>query len=460
MTPVAIDRAGGAAPGSSTSAAGAGAGLGEAGGLSITQISSTDCRGGAAKAAYRLHRALAGVVGRSRMFVAQRFGSDLEVIEHNPARPGPVALGRMLFQIGRRLNHVPQDKTFAYFSSDRAPTGRRFASQLPPSDLINLHWVADMMDYRALPALAERAPLVWTFHDMNAFTGGCHYTGGCERFLGRCGTCPQLEKAGESDLSRRVLERKSRIFAEIAPERLALVCPSRWLAGEVGRSAVCRRFDVRVIPNGIDLEEFSPLERAEARRRLDLPPEAKIVLFVADSITDQRKGLALILAAVQRLRRVPGLAFVALGRGRIPAPDGVAIRQIGPWEDSANLRLAYSAADVFAIPSQQDNLPNTVLEAMACGTPVVGFSIGGIAEAVVDGRTGLLVPPGDVDALAAGLRQVLEDAAWQRSLAAESRARAEREYSSRLQALRYAALYGELAAAGAGRKARAAGSGR
>lgn len=413
--------------------------------LAVTQISTTDLWGGAARAAHRLHRTLGAAGVMSHLLVARRYGNDPGVVEYNPLAPAPAFLGRGYFRLVRRWHRPPFEKAGAYFSLDRTLTGGRLLSQIPPSDVVNLHWVADLLDYRSLPALAARTPIVWTFHDMNAFTGGCHYSGWCQRFTGRCGSCPQLvTSTGDGDMTRRVLERKEAILTRVPRSRLVVVSPSEWLARETRRSHLFGEFDARVIPNGLDLHEFRPMERAEARRRLNLPPDAPIVLFVADLIEDRRKGLRLLLKAFQRIRPIPGLLLVTIGRGGCGPIPPHASRHLGSLSDSEDLRAAYSAADAFTIPSLQDNLPNTILESMACGTPVVGFSAGGVGEAVVDGETGLLAPTGDFEALAAALQRVLEDRPLQRRLGQNARARVQREYAIELQARRYAALYAEL----------------
>jgi glycosyltransferase involved in cell wall biosynthesis len=414
--------------------------------LRVTQVSTTDVRGGAARAAHRLHRMLGPAGVLSHMLVAQRFSDDPDVVEYNPFSPAPSVMGRTFFRLCRRLHRPSIHKAGAYFSPDWSLSGWRLLSQLPECDVVNLHWVADLLDYRLLPQLAERLPIVWTFHDMNAFTGGCHYSGLCERFVDRCGSCPQLmTTTNDADLTRGVLERKRQVLRRVPRSRLTVVSPSRWLAQEARRSALFRDFDIRVIPNGIDLAEFRPMERSEARRRLQLPPDARIVLFVADLVVDRRKGLRLLLKAFQEIRDVPDLLLVTLGRGGHDAPTPHATRHLGSLHDSEDLRAAYSAADAFAIPSLQDNLPNTILESMACGTPVVGFEAGGVREAVVDGTTGLLAPTGDFSALAAALYRILGDRGLQATLSRQARIRVEREYAIDLQARRYAALYQELA---------------
>ncbi len=280
---------------------------------------------------------------------------------------------------------------------------------------------------------------------MNAFTGGCHYSGTCERYIAQCGACPQLKtSSGENDMTRRIWNRKRRIFERISPDRFTIVCPSRWLAREAGRSNLCHRFHTHVIPNGVDPLDYYPIERTEARRRFNLPAGARIVLFVADQIEDRRKGFRFLLKAINAIRAIPGLLLVTLGRGDTSFLTGPLFRHLGPINDLSGMRSAYSAADVFAIPSLQDNLPNTVLESMACGTPVAGFDAGGVGEAVIDGQTGLLAATGDDTAFAINLRSILEDQLLQWTLGRESLARIGREFTVALQARRYAALYREI----------------
>ncbi|MGH7945905.1 MAG: glycosyltransferase [Opitutaceae bacterium] len=413
--------------------------------IRVTQISTTDVRGGAARAAHRLHRMLGPAGVSSHMFVAQRFSDDPAVVEYNPFSPAPSVVGRAFFRLSRRLHRPSVDKAGAYFSPDWSLTGWRLVSQLPDCDVVNLHWVADMFDYRSLPQLAARHPIVWTFHDMNAFTGGCHYSGLCDRFIDRCGSCPQLmTTTNDADLTLRVMERKRQVLARVPRSRLTVVSPSHWLAQEARRSTLFRDFDVRIIPNGIDVREFHPIPRAEARRRLNLPMDARIVLFVADLVIDRRKGLRLLLKAFQEIKDIPGLLLVTLGRGGYDAAGAPPTRHLGSLHNSEDLCAAYSAADAFAIPSLQDNLPNTILESMACGTPVVGFAAGGVREAVLDGVSGLLAPTGDFGALAAALYRILGDRALQSTLSRQARLRVEREYAIGLQAQRYASLYQEL----------------
>ncbi|HVW22537.1 MAG TPA: glycosyltransferase family 4 protein [Opitutaceae bacterium] len=420
-------------------------------------ISTNDVRGGAAKCAARLHDALPGVGVRSRLLVANRARSEPDILEYNPVAPAPRALGRLVFRLARRLYRPSVRRTGGFFSFDRAPIGRRLLGQLPPCDLVNLHFVADLFDPRLLPHLAEAVPVVWTLHDMNPFTGGCHYSDGCERYTAGCGSCPQLRLSdGPRDLTHRCLARKRSALERVSAERFAVVASSRWMAAAAGRSSLLGRFDVHHIPSGVDTEDFRPMPRDQARRRFGLPEDARIALFVAEVVSDRRKGLQLLPAAAEAAADLPGTLFVTIGQGAA----GENFRHLGSLRDTESLRAAYSAADVFVLPSLEDNFPNTMIEAMACGTPVVGFATGGIPDAVHDGATGLLAPTGDGAALAAQVRRVLAHQGLRRSLGCEARYLVEQEYNIHLHARRYATLYeqmlGEQAAVGRKKEARGA----
>ncbi|MHC4503855.1 MAG: glycosyltransferase family 4 protein, partial [Planctomycetota bacterium] len=337
------------------------------------------------------------------------------------------------------------------FHDDRSEQGADLLKQLPRADVIHLHWVARFVDYRAfLPAAAERAPLVWTLHDMNPFTGGCHYDRDCGRYRESCGACPQLGSARDGDLSRAVWRRKSSALSRIRAGRLHVVANSSWLADESRSGPLLGRFPTSVIQLGLDGEVFKPGDRRCARRVLGVPAEARVILFVAHSVDSRRKGFALLVEAVRSLEGSENLFLLSVGRGRPEAPVGKArAMHLGYVGNDTFLSAAYNAADVLAIPSLQEAFGQTACEAMACGTPVVGFDAGGIPDMVRPGVTGLLVPVGDTAALARAIGGLLGDDAKREEMAAACRKVAVEEYSLELQARRYAELY-ERILSGAG----------
>jgi glycosyltransferase involved in cell wall biosynthesis len=410
--------------------------------LRVVHLSTTDVSGGAALAAHRLHQALPDHAVHSTMFVASKRGEDAGVVEFQPAFGGPRALNQFLFRgarhVQRQFLRFPKG---TFMTHDWAFLGGLVERQLPESEIVHLHWAADLLDFRVLARLATRVPVIWTFHDMNAFTGGCHYTRGCDRFAGECGACPLLDSSDPGDVTYRVLRRKVAALRAVPESRLTIASPSRWMAAEARRSTVFGRFPIEVIPNGVDVQTFRPLERSELRRQLGFSPADRVILFVAEKLGDPRKGRAELEQAIAQIAHLPNLKVLTLGNGVGENMQGPMYRHLGSLHDAVKICEAYNAADVFVIPTLQDNFPNTVLEAMASGTPVVGFATGGVVDAVLDGVCGLLAPTGDVAGFAANITRALLDDALRIAMSDAARIRAVECYSLERQAAACASLY-------------------
>lgn len=410
----------------------------------VAVVSTADLAGGAARSAHRLYKGLRAIGHPARMRVLDKRDPDPDVIASARAPFARTLEAHARSWLFARVQAPARPSGHEMFTPDPWPPGRGALRDLEGFDVLNLHWVAGYLDSRALAALcAARRPLALTLHDMNMFTGGCHYDESCGRFAAACGACPQLGARAQDDLSARILARKIAAFAAAEPARVRVVAPSRWLAAEAKRSAALGRFRVDTIPYGLDLSVYSPGDKAAARAALGVPPDAPVVLFVAHRVDNARKGMARVIDALRPLADLPGLTLLSVGEG---GAIDVPVRHVplGPIGDEARMALAYRAADVFAIASAQDNLPNTALEALACGTPVVGTRAGGIPDMVRDGRTGYAVPLGDTRGFAEALRRVLTDRSLAASLGREARAVAEAEYALEIQARAYAALFAEL----------------
>ncbi len=412
--------------------------------MNITLVSTFDLNGGAAQAAHRLHRALRGLGVASQMLVNRRDSDDPDVVRVIPERAEDSAMWSARYAAIRAEEDVyPVLKThqFSPFHGERAPSAAQWLDRLETADVINLHWVRGFVDWDAFfPSQPTTRPVVWTLHDLNPFTGGCHYAGGCVGFTGNCGHCPVLGADMADDLSARVLHRKRTILAR-SRMPLHLVAPSRWIAREAQRSSLFAALPVEVIPNSLELDRFRPIDRDAARAELGLPSEATILLFVAHLLDDRRKGLHRLAAALRHLGPVPGLEVVAVGMGA-PAFDSPVPLTVIPFQASgAHIARLYASADLVVVPSDQDNLPNTVLEALACGRPVVAFPVGGVPDMVSDGETGLLARGfGDAD-LAEALVRALQARPHWLALGEAGRRQVERENAPEVQARRYAALF-------------------
>jgi glycosyltransferase involved in cell wall biosynthesis len=283
-------------------------------------------------------------------------------------------------------------------------------------DLVLLHNLhGGFFDLRMLPQLTHRVPVVLRLSDSWLFTGHCACPRGCARWETGCGSCPDLSipPAVERDATALNWRRKQRIFAA---SRVFLAAPSRWLLDRAQRSLLGPAVQgARVVPNGIELDVFTPGSQSAARRRLGIHPDRRVLLFVATSgRTNPYKDFATIRSAVARLSDEGAGAPIELLVVGNPGPDealagGGRIRQLPYCEPRSRLADFYRAADLYVHAAPEESFGLTVAEALACGTPVVAAAAGGISEVVEDGRTGLLVAAGRPDALAAALRSLLDD---------------------------------------------------
>ncbi|NMG33878.1 glycosyltransferase [Azoarcus sp. TTM-91] len=305
--------------------------------------------------------------------------------------------------------------------------------------LVHLHWLASSL-LRVEDLGRIRAPVVWTLHDTWAFTGGCHYTGDCGGFQSRCGRCPQLGSERDDDLSREIWLRKQKAYGEL---NLTVVAPSRWLAELARRSSLFAGRRIEIIPNGLDTDVFCPLDKAAAKTFLGIDAAHPVLLFGAQWLTDRRKGGDLLAAALAKIEFPCTLLTFGEGQLALTTNPNLAVRSLGSLSDDVSLALMYSAADVFLCPSREDNLPNTVAEAMACGTPCVAFDANGLPDMVTHQVDGWLAKAFDPEDLARGIRWILSHPQPE-VLRNAARAKAVAEYSLDVMSARYAALYSEL----------------
>ena len=418
----------------------------------VVMLSSTDYMGGASRSAYRLHEGLRRLGCESRMFVGAKVRSDADVQMYQPSTAMPVRLARTLRHL--RLQHeakkygrtTPFESTS--YSDDRTRWNADPMGQIPRADVVHMHWVGGFVDYGAFFWWLPRTmPLVMTLHDMANFTGGCCFDLGCGKFTGECGACPQLGSHDDRDLARRVWRRKRGFYERLRPERVRIVAPCGWIAKEAKGSALLGRFDCRVIPNGLDTNAFQPRERRASRELVGIPMDATVVLFLADNINMYRKGFHVLAKALQQLEATRPVFLLSLGKD--PTPELARFKH-AHFDDITNdrtLSFVYSAADVFVLPSLADNLPNTAMEAIACGTPVAAFDTGGVADMVRPGVTGFLAPSGDAAKLKEAMVELLDHPGMRAEMSENCRRIALAEYDSTIQAKRYIELYGELCAA-------------
>jgi glycosyltransferase involved in cell wall biosynthesis len=404
-------------------------------------ISSSDISGGAARAGYRLHQGLQSIDVDSQMLVQNKQSDDYTVI-------CPVSkIDKGIGKLKPTLDILPLQ---LYPQRDRTPYSVQWlpdkltekVAELNP-DVINLHWING--GYLKIETIAKfKKPIVWTLHDMWAFTGGCHYNGECMNYINFCGTCPQLHSNKEKDLSRWIWKRKAKAWKNL---NLTIVTPSHWLAKCAASSSLLKDMRIEVIPYGLDTKQYKPIEKSVARSILGLPEDKQLILFGAMNATgDPRKGFNLLQSALQKLSQSgwgEQVELVVFGSSQPKNPTklGFKLHYLGRLNDDISLSLVYAAADVFLAPSVQDNLPNTVMESLACGTPCVAFDIGGMPDMIEHQQNGYLAKPFNVEDLAKGIVWVLEDEERLGKLGSNGRAKVEQKFTLEIQANNYLSLY-------------------
>lgn len=379
--------------------------------MKVVHVSTYHTFGGAAIAALRLHHALLSAGIESTVLVQEKerneegveaFANDFFAKKLTLTR---FATERLYFSLKEKEKEVR-------FHFSPLWTGVDISTHplIHQADIIHLHWINfGFLSLNSLEKLfALGKPVVWTMHDMSTFTGGCHYSRDCDKYLSHCHHCPYLRQPSAKDLAFRVFEHKMQLFKH-AP--LTLVSPSQWLADLAKKAATTRHVQAIAIPNLIDTEIFQPKNRKTAKIKLDLSTEKKWILFAGVNTQDPRKGFAYFKEATHLLKdKKEEWGVVVFGKTQPDAMAklGLEVKSLGSLPSHEVVKV-YQAVDVMVVPSLEDNYPNTIIEAMACGTPVVGFDTGGIPEQILHLQTGYVAQLYSAEDLAKGIQFVLEN---------------------------------------------------
>jgi len=408
--------------------------------MKVTSISTADLSGGAARAAYRIHRALVDGGVDSSLRVNQSTSGDWTV--EGPQSKLAKVLAATRATLAARLTKTLKTGNPVIHSPAIVPSRWSKGLNASDADLIHLHWVnGEMLSVADIGKINK--PVVWTLHDMWAFCGAEHVTAD---FRWRDGYKSSNRPSYESgfDLNRWTAARKLKHWKR----PMQIVTPSRWLADCAKQSVLMRDWPISVIPNAIDVEAWQPVSKAQARQLLNLPPGIPLLLFGAwGGTNDHHKGFDLLQASLQHLHgEIPGLELLVFGQlpPKKPLDIGFPVNYSGHLHDIVSLRLLYSAADAMVIPSRIDNLPNTGLEAHACGIPVVAFDTCGLPDIVVHKKTGYLAKAFDSEDLAHGLKWTLQSQMNNNALGNHARERAVALWSYPVISKKYIAMY-ELA---------------
>ncbi|MBD2579003.1 glycosyltransferase family 4 protein [Oscillatoria sp. FACHB-1406] len=403
--------------------------------MNVLHLNQSDIGGGAAIAAYRLHQGLLAKGVESRLLVgAKKTSSDRVAVV-----PRQLKIEAQL----SRLNRIPSLNYLNVISSFNLPQHPFFQE----ADVLNLHNLhTGYFNYLAIPKLAAAKPTVWTLHDLWAFTGHCSHPYDCDRWKIGCGKCPYPDTYPAIQRDNTSIEwRLKRWASHQSP--LAIVTPSHWLMQRAQQSLL-GDLPIHRIPHGIDVEIYAPLETEQCRFVLGIPKGKKVLMFAAENLSDPYKGINLLL---QSLAKLPAslkaeLFLLILGNGgeAIAKAADIENLHLGYTSSDRVKCIAYSAADLFLIPTQADVFSLVALEAMACGTPSVSFAVGGVGDLIRPSVTGYLAQPGDTTDFSRGILQLWEDDTLRDRLSQNCRAIAVSEYSLELQAKRYIQLYQQL----------------
>lgn len=422
--------------------------------MKILQISTCDINGGAARAANRLHRGLREIGQDCRMLVRHKETQDDSVFlvdaKERPENPNEDFFLSAIIQ-PYYIDSNQTELSNTLFSLSYPGYDLSGLPVVQSADIVNLHWVAQYQSLVTLHRLFSLGkPVVWTLHDQWAFTGGCHYSAGCEKYQSDCVECPQMED-DPFNLPAAILKDKLEIFKNAD---LTIVTPSRWMALCARKSKLFKGLKIEVIPNSLETDIYTPLPKPEAKEEIGISPQGITMLFGAIDGSEKRKGFFELVNAIkfclnedvfQKLLQDDKIRLVCFGRPSHELESiGIPFVSLGPLDSDEKIRKAYSAADIFLLPSLEDNLPNTILESMSCGTPVVAFDVGGLPDMVTNGVTGQLVPLSDTRKMGETIIDLIQKPDLRKSMGKEGRKIAEKEYSLSVQAGRYSDLYKEL----------------
>jgi glycosyltransferase involved in cell wall biosynthesis len=411
--------------------------------MKVTLINTSDSGGGAALACRRLMKALELNDTHVEMLV-QKKASDETHIHVNKA-------GKVKVQYDFLAERLPfiffheRDKSVRFaFSTANSGTSIVKQSVISDADILHLHWTnSGFLSINNLKQVLDlKKPVVWTLHDMWTFTGGCHYTGNCDHFLYECGNCPVLKDSGENDISHKGWLKKKSLYEHAG--NIVFVTCSNWLADVARKSSLLRDFRIETIPNPIDTSVFYPKDKSETRAKWNIDPQVKIILFGAANIMDRRKGIRYLVEALDLFKRTyldDTVEIVIFGKNKSfdTAELPYRVHNLSIIQSQSDMAEIYSMADVFVLPSLEDNLPNTIMESMACGTPVVAFNTGGIPDMIDHLENGYLAVYQDAADLANGLEWVFTNK--NADISAKARKKVTENFSNDIVARQYIDLY-------------------
>ncbi|HTI59636.1 glycosyltransferase [Mucilaginibacter sp.] len=414
--------------------------------LKVVHLNTYDGNGGAGRACVRLNRALTDQGIESKVIVHYKFGKNPDIGDFNTnlLQKGYIAATIILERIlaKRYLKALKTPFSFAWF-------GRSVIHHpdVEAADIIHLHWVNHgFLDPKHIAEIAKlKKPVVWTFHDSNAFTGGCHVRYTCDHFKNECGNCPLLKNADPDDQSHKIWKQKRAAYDVL---NFNIVAPSAWMQKSVKESSLMKGKTVEQIPNTLETDIFKPMDKSLAKEKAGFPKDKYILLSgFMPSRKDMHKGTSYLLESLELLKERLGakarnIELVVFGNRNTEDVPEFPFRAsfLGTIGDDERLSVCYAAADAFLIPSLEDNLPYTVMESLSCGTPVIAFTTGGIPDMVKHEYNGYLAEYRSSESFANGMEWMIHHTDRER-LNRNARQTVMEKFSEEVIATRHIELY-------------------
>lgn len=416
--------------------------------MRVLIINTTERQGGPAIAAYRLTEALKDNGIRAKMLVRTKETDRVTTVEAETSLLARLSVKKEQLQLNIH-NRLARSHQFPLHLGSSGEDITRLP-EFRQADVIHLHWINDgMLSLDMLQRILENGkPVVWTLHDMWPFTGICHYAHECESYRSHCQTCPQLNSSRSKDLAFRTFDKKAALFKE---SRIQFVACSHWLQTLAQHSTLLQGYPIACIPNAVNSKVFHPMNRRQCREALRLPIDQRLLLFTSQYVNDHRKGFDYLVEALRQLmvshpEWSQHMALVVVGgdadkvvSAELPLP----VHHLPYISDENRMAKIFNAVDIFTIPSLQDNLPNTVVEAMACGVPCIGFEVGGIPEMIDHLHNGYIAPFKDTGQFAEGIHWLLTEGDYE-MLSREALRKAQKTYSETSVAAAHIAIYNRI----------------
>lgn len=413
--------------------------------MKVLIVNTSELTGGAAVAANRLMNALNNHGVKARMLVRDKQTDDICVVGLKSS------LAKRWHFLWERLVifthlHFKRDHLFEV---DIANSGTDITKlrEFQEADVIHLHWINQgMLSLSGIrKILRSGKPVVWTMHDIWPATAICHLTLGCCAFRQSCHHCKYLPSKGSSnDLSAKIWRRKRQMLNE---GNITFVACSKWLESEAKSSALLQGQTIMSIPNAIETRIFSPGDNEKARTEEGLPTDKQLILFVCQRVTNPNKGMSYLIEACQKLavqrpemKEQTGVIILGGHAEEVAGQLPFATYPLGYVSDQQRMARIYRAADVFVLPSLSENLPNTIMEAMACGVPCIGFRVGGIPEEIDHQKNGYVAEYRSADDLAHGIDWILHQADYQ-ALSESAISKVRHHYTGQQIAMQYSEVY-------------------